>query len=102
MSKIKSEYPDLDKYKYSNGDIWYCKKDTDIPHNPYGPAIMHKNGYKVYYINNKLHRLDGAAVIYLDGCEEYWINGKSLTKEEFEIHPERLKFVGKEHLICLK
>ena len=83
MSKIKSEYQDLDKYKNINDDIWYCKKDTYIRHNPYGPAVIYKNGYKEYVIENKLHRLDGPAVICSDGEEQYWINDTELTKEKF-------------------
>ena len=101
MPKIKSEYPDLDKYEYINGDIFYYKKDTHISHNPYGAAIIYKNGYMSYFIEGKRHRLDGPAIIYSDGYVEYYINGYFLTKEEFEIHPERLKFLGKEYLICL-
>ena len=99
--KIKSEYEDLDKYQDNIGNIFYLKKDTSINHNPYGPAIIYKDGAKYYFIENKCHRLDGPAVIWPDGEEEYWINDKYLTKEEFETHPERLKFLGKEHLICL-
>ena len=101
MLKIKSEYPDLDKYK-SLEDIYYYKKDTDIIHNPYGAAVICKSGYKAYWIEGKLHRLDGPAIILPNGEGYYYINGKYLTKEEFEVHPERLKFLGKEHLICLK
>ena len=103
MSRIKlqSEYPDLDKYEYDNGDIVYYKKDTNIFHNPYGPAYTDKKGYKAYYINNQWHRLDGPAIISSNDYEIYYINNEYLTKEEFEIHPERLKFLGKEHLICL-
>ena len=99
--KIKSEYDDLDKYEYDNDDILYFKKNTDIVHNPYGPAIIYKTGAKIYIIENKWHRLDGPAMISQNGVEGYYINDKNLTKEEFEIHPERLKFLGKEHLICL-
>ena len=100
MSKVKSEYDDLDKYQYEF-EICYFKKDTNIRHNPYGPAIIWKDGGEVFFIENKRHRLDGPAVIYLDGQEQYWINHEQLTKEEFELNPERLKFLGKEHLICL-
>ena len=99
--KIQSEYDDLDKYKNDYEDIYYYKKDTHIYHNSYGAAFIRKNGDKEYYINGKCHRLDGPAVICSDGYEEYWINDKYLSKEKFEIHPERLKFLGKEHLICL-
>ena len=78
MSKIESEYVDLDKHKDYYENIIYYKKDTQLIHNPYGPAKIYTNGKKFYYIN-----------------------GKELTKEEFEYHPDRLKFLGKEHLMCL-
>ena len=101
-TKIISEYIDLDKYRSrSNEYVIYCIKDTDIWHNPYGPAYININGNKVYYIEGKIHRLDGPATIF-SNFGKYYINGKSLTKEEFEKHPERLKYLGKEHLICLK
>ena len=100
--KLQSEYKDLDKHQYINGDIMYYKKETNIYHNPYGPAIIYKNGTKIYIIENKWHRLDGPAIIYSDGEERYYINSEWLTKEEFEIHPERLKFLGKGHLVCLR
>ena len=99
--ELQSEYEDLDKYESKYKDIIYYKKGTYIKHNQYGPAVIWEDGIKFYYIENKYHRLDGPAVIYPDCREEYWINGKYLNKEEFEIHPERLKFIGKEHLICL-
>ena len=102
MPKIKSEYDDLDKYKNDYGDIVYYKKDTGELHNPYGPAFISKYGNKFYFINNKFHRLDGPAAIYSDGEGGYYINGEKLSKEEFELHPERLKFIGKEYLTCLK
>ena len=60
------------------------------------------NGYEAYYIEDELHRLDGPARIWPDGNVSYFINGENLSKEEFEVHSERLKFLGKEHLICLK
>ena len=99
--KLQSEYDDLDKYIDSYGHIWYSKKNTQVWHNPYGPAHTTKNGYKAYLIENKLHRLDGPAITYSNGEEEYWINNEYLTKENFEKHPDVLKFLGREHLICL-
>jgi len=98
---IESEYSDLDKYEYINGDILYYKKYTQLVHNPYGPAIIWKDGSKFYYLNNKSHRLDGPAKIWHYDYEEYYINDEKLSKKEFEIHPERLKYLGKEYLICL-
>ena len=102
QKKLQSEYPDLDKYINENEDIIYYKKDTNIRHNPYGPAVIYKDGGKVYIIEGVWHRLDGPARIYGYGEVAYYINGSFLTKEEFEVHPERLKYLGKEYLICLK
>lgn len=36
----------------------------------------HKNGTKYWYLDGKLHRINGPAVIYSDGTVEYWVNGK--------------------------
>ena len=102
LLKKESEYNDLDKYQSSDGDIFYYKKDTHIYHNPYGPAIILSDGYIEYCIENTTHRLDGPAKIFENGEEFYYINDELLNKEEFEYHPERLKYLGKEHLICLK
>ena len=99
--KLDSEHDELDKYQYSNGNIIYYKKNTGIWHNPYGAALLGEDGFKEYWIENKLYRLDGPARIYSNGEEEYWINDEYLTKEEFEVHPERLKYLGKEWLLCL-
>ena len=100
--KLKSEYPGLDKYEFDDGDILYYKKDTSIVHNPYGAAIIGEDGFKGYWIENKLHRLDGPAIIFPDGEGGYYINDTALSEEEFEMHPERLKSLGKEYLLCLK
>ena len=101
MPYLESEYEDLDKYQYNDGDIVYYKKNTKIWHNPYGPAFISHDVSKSYWIENKLHRLDGPAIIYSDGNIEYYINCKELSKEKFEVHPKRLKYLGKEHLLCV-
>ena len=72
--KLQSEYNDLDKYDNGIGTIFYCKKDTNTYHNPYGPAIIWKSGYKRYCINGKRHRLDGPAITYSNGEVRYFIN----------------------------
>ena len=99
--KLQSEYVDLDKYTNDNKHIIYYKKNTWLPHNPYGRAYIGSDRYKEYHIEGKYHRLDGPAMIFPYGEEEYWINDKHLTKEQFEVHPERLKFLGKGYLACL-
>ena len=45
------------------------------------PAYIHRNGYKEYRINGKLHRESGPAVITPTGRVEYWLNGEQVTKE---------------------
>ena len=37
---------------------------------------IYKNGHKEWYLNNRLHRLDGPAVERPDGSKEWWINDK--------------------------
>ena len=100
MFKINSEYSDLNKYIDEFKNIWYYKKNTNIIHNSYGPAFINRL-YEVYYIENKIHRLDGPAIIHSNGLKYYFIDGKKLSKEEFDINKKRLKFLGKEYLICL-
>ena len=85
MSKIKSEYPDLDKY-LNEFEIRYLKKDTSILHNPYGPAIIGRKTYKEYYINGKLHRLDGPARIWANGDVEYYINNTFAGSSKKELY----------------
>ena len=99
--KLQSEYDDLDKYLDAYDDILYFKEGTWLYHNTYGPAYIGKNGYKAYLIEDKYHRLDGPAIIFAYGEERYYIYDKPLSKENFEIHPERLKYLDKEYLICL-
>ena len=54
VKKLESEYPDLDKYSSTYGNTIYYKKNTNIRHNPYGPALINSNGTFAYYINDVL------------------------------------------------
>jgi hypothetical protein len=42
------------------------------------------NGYRAWYQNGLRHRLDGPAVEYSDGINEYWIKGELYSKKEFD------------------
>lgn len=69
---------------FPNGDTyWFTNPECTIIHRENGPAIEFADGYKVYFQNNKWHRLDGPARIWSDGYEEYWIDGLEYTKEDF-------------------
>ena len=107
--KLQSEYPDLDKYENEFGDIFYYKKDMDIWHNPYGPAIIWVDGHKEYWLNNKRHRLDGSATIYTNGYGTYYINNEELgdTKQEFynnikHLHTETVNKQDKLNVLNIK
>lgn len=48
-----------------------------------GPCIVTTGGYVAWYLDNKRHRIDGPAMIWSDGSEEYFLNDKQYTKEEY-------------------
>ena len=47
-----------------------------------GPAVIRKD-YESWYKNDQLHREDGPAVEYTNGTKEWWLNGKPLSEKEF-------------------
>ena len=57
-------------------------------HRDFGPAFSDNQGSNFLYQYGKLHREDGPAVHFDDDVnglfQQYWIDGKELTKEEFE------------------
>lgn len=67
-------------YIGSSNKIWY---KGGLMCNASGPASIHTNGTKSYYIINTLHRTDGPAVEYHDGRKDFLIKGIHLTKEEY-------------------
>ena len=44
-------------------------------------AAIFVNRKKEWYINGKLHRTDGPAIIYSTGYQEWWINDIDITEE---------------------
>jgi len=69
---------------FTNGNIfWYSDPGCTIIHRENGAAVDRFDGYKEYFQNGKLHRLDGPARIWPDGTEQYWIDGVQYSKEEF-------------------
>jgi hypothetical protein len=59
-----------------NGSKHYFKdKKKSIRHRIDGPAIGDVNGYTVWYVDDKLHRIDGQAVEYsISGYKAWYIN----------------------------
>ena len=55
--------------------------------------------FELWYNHGTCHRLTGPAVIYYSSeykiiVKEYWIDGKQLTQEEFEIETNRIKLLN--------
>jgi len=45
-------------------------------HREDGPAVIRHDGIKYWFLNGKRHREDGPALIRADGSKEWWLNGK--------------------------
>ena len=80
----EDKYPDnfVDVTMDKDGTIYHKDANGEL-HNPYGPAVIHSNGTKYYYIHGKCHRTDGPAVIHPSGSKFYWVNDNLLSEEEF-------------------
>ncbi len=66
---------------YDNRTEWFNKDGQR--HREDGPAIEYANGYKAWWVNDKLHRIDGPAIEYADGSKEWYIKGKRYTEAEY-------------------
>ena len=61
---------------------WY--NDKDQLHRLDGPAVEYAFGSNEWYVNGQLHRLDGPALEHDDGSEWWYVNGERMTEEEFD------------------
>ena len=52
-------------------------------HREDGPALICSNGTKKWFIDNEFHRTDGPAVEWWDNTTEWWIDGKKYPKDKF-------------------
>jgi len=67
---------------HDNGDITW-ELDGKL-HRLGGPAQIFSNGARVYKRHGIPHRIDGPAYIAANGSEEYWIDGRHLSKQQFD------------------
>ncbi len=82
----------------------YVYKDKKL-HNENGPAIVYKDGGEEWWFNGVRHRLDGPAVIGVDGKScEWYINGERHRDDDPAIllytngnYDEYYYFKGKKH-----
>ena len=55
------------------GKEWWV---DDKLHRVDGPAVEYADGDKAWYVDGKLHRVGGPAVEYADGYRAWWVDGK--------------------------
>lgn len=48
-------------------------------HRSDGPAVIRADGRQEWYVDGQRHRLDGPAVIYADGTQVWYVRGVDLT-----------------------
>jgi len=67
-----------DGVKYDVRDYKYVKKwflNTKL-HRVNGPAMEYKDGNKVWFVNNMMHRTDGPALEHVDGSKVWYVKDK--------------------------
>jgi hypothetical protein len=52
---------------------WYL---NDKVHRVDGPAVEYADGDRFWYLNDKRHRIDGPAIEYAHGENQWYLNGK--------------------------
>jgi len=72
-------------YEYVNGDKLYLLNGK--LHREDGAAVEYANGDKQWYLNGKCHRIDGPAVEHVNGYNSWYSNDQFVpceTQEQFE------------------
>ncbi len=46
-----------------------------------GPAVVRVDGTQEWWVEGKLHRLDSPAVSYADGSRAWYVNDRDITSE---------------------
>ena len=65
---------------FENGDReWYL---NDELHREDGAAVECADGTRFWYLHGKLHREDGPAVEQSNGARSWFLNGKQVTEQE--------------------
>lgn len=62
--------------KRGKGFCYYKDKEYTILHRVDGPAVINVDGSEEWWTNGKLHRLDGPAWTKSNGSKEWWVNGQ--------------------------
>jgi hypothetical protein len=71
------------KYIENGDECWYLKWWINGKlHRTDGPALIWNSGCQEWYLNGERHRTDGPAVIWPNGSQEWYLNGERVTEAE--------------------
>lgn len=86
---------------YENGRVdWLNKKGQ--PHRNGGLPAVEFGKHQEYWVNGRLHRDVGPAIILESGNVQYWKNGKEITKGEFENYNNKvIEIDGKKYKLVM-
>jgi len=59
------------------------RQDNKI-HRIDGPAVIRADGTKIWYEKDKIHRIDGPAIKNINGYKAWYINGIEYSQDEFD------------------
>ena len=69
-------------YFKDSAKIW--RNEQSLLHREDGPAVIWPDGYEEWYINGKRHRLDGPAIVG-SNTTSYWIDGKIVASSLYHL-----------------
>jgi len=58
---------------------WYL---NGLRHRVDGPAVVYLDGFKSWWLCGQPHRADGPAIEWIDGSKSWYLNGRELTEEQ--------------------
>lgn len=71
------------------------KECLDVPDNFTG-IVEYEDGYKEWWNEDKIHRIDGPAVEYSDGTKGWWVDDIQYAERDLEYFCKNCIFLGKE------
>ena len=80
-------------YKLYSLDNKFIRKTEIRPWNFTG-IIKYGYGDKEWWVNGKIHRLDGPAIEWHDGTKSWWLNDKPTTELECKLLCDIMKLKG--------
>ena len=71
------------KKRVDGSTSYYKDPGKTILHREDGPAYVTSDGeYKAWWLNGERHRLDGPAVRYGDGTDQWYVNGEFIFETD--------------------